>query len=301
MELIRALAVMSEPPGPEHVAVAEALDLAPVPDQALYAKIFLFQLYPYGSVYLGPEGMMGGEARSRIGGFWSAVGRTPPSEPDHLGALLGLYAGLSAEAAQGQGAPSRLARRAAAALLHEHLASWCFVYLSRVGELDGGAYGRWAALLREALMDRMQEEGRPDALPVHLRDAPGLADPRTYGGSSFLDSLLAPVRAGFILTRADLVALARDLELGLRMGERRYVLEHLLGLEPRAVLHGLASRAERDAEDHLRAEADLGVVARFWAERAAATAELLGELGDRVPPSVPGADPSSVIQQPTSS
>ena len=74
----------------------------------------------------------------------------------HLGALLGLYAGLSAEAAQGQGAPSRLARRAAAALLHEHLASWCFVYLSRVGELDGGAYGRWAALLREALMDRMQ-------------------------------------------------------------------------------------------------------------------------------------------------
>lgn len=278
VELIRALGVLSEPPGPEHARVAEALHLGSVPDHAHYAEVFLFQLYPYASVYLGPEGMLGGEARSRIGGFWRAVGRPPPAEPDHLGALLGLYAGLLSESASAGGAGSELARRAATALLHEHLASWCVPYLHRIRELDRGFFGRWAVLLLEALEDRLRAEGGPIVLSIHLRDAPGLADPRTKGAKDFLTGLFAPVRTGFILTRSDLAAMAADLELGLRLGERRYILEHLLAQQAETVLEYLARRAERDADEHRRREGTLGVVARFWADRAIATGSLLREL-----------------------
>lgn len=298
VELIRALGVLSEPPGPEHAWIAEALHLGPVPDQTRYAEVFLFQLYPYASVYLGPEGMLGGEARSRIGGFWHAVGRTPPAEPDHLGALLGLYAGLLAEAEGAEGAGSELAYRAATALLHEHLASWCVPYLHRIRELDRGFFGRWAGLLLEILEERLQLEGRPDVLPIHLRDAPDLDDPRTKGGEAFLGGLFAPVRTGFILTRADLAAMAADLDLGLRLGERRYILEHLLAQEPEAVLERLARRAQRDADEHRRREGTLGVVAGFWADRAANTGSLLRELGRQGPVDMAALEAASEIRSP---
>ena len=58
-ELIRALAVLSEPPGPEQTRLGEVLGLDGVPDPAEYTEVFALQLYPYASVYLGAEGMLG--------------------------------------------------------------------------------------------------------------------------------------------------------------------------------------------------------------------------------------------------
>ena len=96
MEVFRALAALCEPPGPQTGTLAAALGLdGPVPDEAGHTELFLFQLYPYASVYLGPEGQLGGPARDRVAGFWRAVGLTPPAEPDHLAALLGLLAALA--------------------------------------------------------------------------------------------------------------------------------------------------------------------------------------------------------------
>ena len=55
--------------------------------------------------------MLGGEAADRVAGFWRALGREVPGEPDHLSALLGLYAGLAdAEARESAGA-GRILRR----------------------------------------------------------------------------------------------------------------------------------------------------------------------------------------------
>src|SRR2546423_14590407 len=97
MELFRALAVLAEPPErPEVARLAELLDLGEPPSASEYTEPFVFQLYPYPSVYLGAEGMLGGEARDRVAGFLSALGHTPPHEPDHLSTLLATYAGLSA-------------------------------------------------------------------------------------------------------------------------------------------------------------------------------------------------------------
>ena len=87
MELFRALAVLAEPPRAETAHLAVALELGAVPEASEYTDLFVFQLYPYASVYLGAEGMLGGEARDRIAGFWRALGQVPPAEPDHLAVM----------------------------------------------------------------------------------------------------------------------------------------------------------------------------------------------------------------------
>ena len=164
-ELLRALGVLAEPPEAGHARVAHALGLAPVPDGAAYAELFLFQLHPYASVYLDSEGMLGGDARERVAGFWRAVGRTPPAEPDHVSALLGLYAALLEEATDAVPAEKVMVRRSATALLHEHLAPWMLGYLERVGEAETadrevGALGLAAVelevevLLRQVLFEQ---------------------------------------------------------------------------------------------------------------------------------------------------
>ena len=278
VELLRALAIFAEPPGPEHARVAGLLGLGDGIDGSAYAELFVFQLSPYASIYVGPEGWLGGEARDRIAGFWRAVGRTPPAEPDHLSVLLGLYAALGEEQGQATGPGAALAAEACRALLHEHLAPWVFAYLDHAEELAVGGYKRWAELLRETLAQEAGRVGPPALLPAHLRAASGLPDPREEGGQAFLKGLLAPVRSGIILTRAALGTMARELDLGLRAGERRFALEGLLGQDSQATLAALAALAAREELAHQRRDGLLGEAARVLARRAGHAARLLSEL-----------------------
>jgi len=282
VELIRGLALLAEPPSGRHETVWSALGLSDVPTSAQYSDVFLFQLYPYASVYLGSEGMMGGDARSRIAGFWRALGYDPPAEPDHVSSLLGLYATLAERERETDGAESVLIAGSRTALLTEHLVPWIFVYLSRAVELVDGAYGSWARLLRDVLRREVEAVTPPahrrEAPPVHLREAPGLPDPRVEGAGAFLSGILTPIRSGLVLTRADLARLSSALDLGLRAGERRYALEHLLAQDPPAVLDALADEAERQRRLHLGSLGWLGSIMGWWGERCASTAALLAAL-----------------------
>ena len=278
IELVRALGVLAEAPNSGTGSVAAAIGLpAPTPDD--YTDAFVFQLYPYASVYLGAEGMIGGEARDRIAGFWRALRLTPPAEPDHLTALLGLYASLGEEeAAEPAGTARRvLVRQARKALLWEHLLSWLPPYLDHMEAIAAPPYRRWAVLLRQTLAAEATDLGPPDQMPRHLAEAPLLADPRIEGADPFLAGLLAPVRTGFIVVRADLARAARDLGLGLRLAERSYTLRALLGQDREATLAWLA-RTARLAAGGRRSRQQFSPVSRFWRDRAAAAADLLEPL-----------------------
>lgn len=274
MELLRALAALSEPPGREQLRIAAALEL-PAPSAADHTDLFVLQLVPYASVFLGSEGMIGGEARDRVAGFWRAVGLVPPAEPDHLAALLGLYAALAEdETAQTVPARAALRRQARAALLHEHLLSWLEPWLAKLAEIAPSAYVAWGDLLAATLRLEAQtvlDGGEP--LPAHLREAAPLEAPERTGGPAFLAGLLAPVRSGLVLVRDDLARAARDLGIGARVAERRYVLRHLLGQDPAGTLRWLEAEAGRAA----RRPAVLAApaVAAHWMDRAAATADVL--------------------------
>jgi TorA maturation chaperone TorD len=279
MELFRALAVLAESPTVKGARVAEALELGELPGEDEYTELFIFQLYPYASVYLGAEGMIGGEARDRVAGFWRALGQMPPAEPDHLSVMLALYARLveleTCESDAGRRESWRSARKA---FLWEHLLSWLPVYLTKFFSLATPFYSRWGALLMSALLEEESVVGQQERLSLHLREAQGLIDPRSNEVEDFLQSILTPVRSGMILTRADLTRAARKLGLSVRMGERKFILKSLFAQDAHGIFAWLIEEATLWGQRHRNHQEVLEEIAKAWEEKAKATAVLLEEL-----------------------
>jgi TorA maturation chaperone TorD len=279
MELFRALALFAEPVREESTRVAEALELGPPPGESEYTETFIFQLYPYASVYLGAEGMMGGEARDRVAGFWRALHLTPPAEPDHLSVMLALYAELCEREGQERERSARERwHHARRAFLWEHLLSWLHVYLVKLQDIAPPFYVNWGETLWAALMEELETTRALSQPPLHLQQSHALRDPREHGTEEFLQSLLAPARSGMILTRADLSRMARKLGLGLRLGERKFMLTSLFNQNPPVVLDSLLQEAHVWHERHLQNQNRLGAIAAAWLEKTRAAAKLLDEL-----------------------
>ena len=112
----------------------------------------------------------------------------------------------------------------------------------------------------------------------HLRDVPSLPDPRSDGSESFIKALLASISSGMIITRADLGRIARTLDLGLRAGERRYALEHLIAQDAEGTLRALVAEAHRQGNIHKHRIKWLGESSEHLARRCCSTAALLDEL-----------------------
>jgi Nitrate reductase delta subunit len=272
-ELLRALGTLCEVPDPSHDAVSDALGLEASPS----GGTFLFQVYPYASVFLGAEGMLGGEARERVAGFWRALGLTPPPEPDHLAALLGLAAALrDDEAAETDPARRALRRQARTALLWEHLWSWTMPFLRATARAGTQVDAAWADLVEDTLLHEGRELGGPPTeLPAHLREAPGFPDDDA-GLDGLLTATLAPVRSGIVVTRDDLARAGRILGAGVRIGERRFILRALLEQDPAGTFAWLADEAAKWAEIHAGTTEVLGSIATYWEGRArAASARFL--------------------------
>jgi len=270
-DLVRCLGVLAEPPDADAARIVAALELPAVPPGWEYSALFLEQLYPYASVYLDATGMLGGEARDRIAGFWRALGESPPTEPDHLGTLLGAYANLTEAADASPDAKTREAwDHARAAFLWEHLLSWLPLWLAKLEQIGSPFYVAWGATLGTWLAAEAETLQLPDALPAHLRAAPVLEAPGD-DGEAFLGALLSPVRTGFILTPTDLAEVAEGVGTALRAGERRYALKALLAQDAPAVLEGLASLAATPP----LLEGPIGL---HWTQRSQQSAVLLGEL-----------------------
>ena len=100
---------------------------------------------------------------------------------------------------------------------------------------------------------------------------------------SFLKALLASARSGMILTRQDLARAGRTLGLGVRLGERAYVIKALLAQDANATLAWLADEARRWRDPHTE-PGPAPAIRGFWRARAAATANLLDELASNEAP-----------------
>ncbi len=270
--LLRALADLAARPHAGSNAIAEALELPRPPTSAEHTDLFDFQLYPYGSVHLGEGGMLGGDARDRVAGFLRVLGVTPPPEPDHLVVLLHAYADLTDLADAG----GPRAEHARSVLLHEHIGPWAGRFLVRVMDLGAEPLRAWARLTIAVLAAELEQHGPPPELPAALREAPVLPEPEEATAADWTAGLLAPVRSGLVIARADLTRAARDLELGARVGERAYTLRALLDQDARAVLGWLAAEAYRQA-DGLAAVAATGGddVAAWWRQRLHRTASII--------------------------
>lgn len=294
MELFRALGSLLEPPCGETRLIACVLELGTPPDETAHSDLFLFQLYPYASVFLGEAGGIGGEARDRVAGFWRALGQDPPSEPDHLATLLAAYARLIEAEDESEGDEAAGWRRARHTLLWEHILSWTLPFLLKLREIAPPFYQGWVDMLEAALAQESAALGPPSRMPLALRASAPLDDPRETGGSDFVHALLSPVRSGVVLTRGDLARAGRDLGLGLRIGERAYILESMLAQGAPDTLRWLSNEAREWEVRHDRSGSIAPEIADVWMGRARSTADLLAELATdpdvvRAPEAVAGS------------
>jgi hypothetical protein len=262
-ELLRALGAVAGLPEDARSMLA-ALGIEGC-DDAAHASVFVLNCPPYASVYLGAEGGLGGVAGDRVAGFWRVLGMPPPDPADHLTGLLSLYAQLGEAGAE--------LAHVRSALLSEHLWPWLPGYLDAVAELGVPALAAWAGVLAEALGAELSAAERPPGLPAALREAPPPAG-ADCGVGELLDTLIAPVRGGMILTRRAVAAGAGRAGAGHRIGERRFALRAMLEQEPAGTCAWLACEAERWSARHLARWPD-DPVQQWWAARAAGTAALL--------------------------
>ncbi|MHB1536005.1 MAG: molecular chaperone TorD family protein [Acidimicrobiales bacterium] len=279
-ELVRALGAICDTPAVAARA-ARALGLGEL-DGAAHTHVFVLNAPPYAAIHLGGEGMLGGEAADRVAGFWRTLGLAPPAEPDHLAALLALYAHLGEAGDDTARAPTRTSlthiRRA---LLWEHLWAWVPGYAGAVADLAVPVLSPWADLLDAVLAAEVADGtgGVETVLPAALRDAPPRLD-GAAGLDDLLDAMVAPVRSGLVLTRQALSSAGGEIGVGQRIGERRFTLRAMLEQDPPGVLRWLASEARRWRDRHLsRSSLAPGDRATsWWVERSAHSAEVLSAL-----------------------
>ncbi len=309
MELYRALGSLAEPPAPEHRRLARALGLPEPPGADAHAAVVEFQRVPYASVYLGSEGMMGGEVRDRTTGFRRALGldvgnipdagtpgrrparnsavpdssRRAVAESDHVASLLSLLASLESwRRAESDAARRRLLQQARDTLAWEYVLSWMPLYLASFAGCGTPFYERWARLTARTLDSLADDAEFPDRLPEALRTAPALSSLADAGASDVISAALAPVRCGAIVLRSDLARLAEETGTALRHADRRTALRGLLAQDPATTLEWLAGHVRR--WERLAGASRPRRIAAWWAARAADTAGALEAAAAEVAP-----------------
>jgi hypothetical protein len=271
-ELVRALgaAILTPPPG--NAALCAALDL-PAQSAVDHTTAFVVGLPPHAAIYLGDEGKLGGEGLDRVTGFWRALGLPAPTDADHLGALLMLYAELGET--RDTTAPERVRSwmaTARAALFDEHIWSWAPAYLSAVSRLGVKSVAAWAQLAADVIRHERQSLAEPGLLPLALRVAPpGPSTPNDF--DDLLDALVTPVRSGLIVSQRDLRQCADSLGIGFRRGERRFALKAMLEQDPIGTLAWLEGFARDWSARHLLDGRDRSRA--WWAARAKSLEEAL--------------------------
>jgi len=245
-----------------------------------HTDVFVLQCYPYASFYLSADGMLGGEAGDRVSGFWRALGFEPPAEPDHLAALLGLYACIGIEELSHDPPDERRAamHRTREALLWEHIAPWAPAFLACVSDVGTRGFQAWAGLLNEVLAAELATARPPSGLPVALRQAPE-SPSHELGVSQLLDAVLSPARSGVVLTRGRLAVGAAEVGVGLRQGERRFTVRAMLEQDSAGTLGWLSGEATRWVGLHGSWMPTEGGIRDWWCDRAMTTAALLESLG----------------------
>ena len=283
-ELIRALGAVADCPQAARTT-ASALGLA-APSDAELTDVFVLNLPPYAAVYLGPDGALGGEGADRVAGFWRVLRIDPPTEPDHLSALLGLYASLGEAVAAARRPATRAAlARTRATLFWEHLQPWLPGYLEALTDLPAPTLATWAVLLRQVMSAEAARQPAMPALPLALRSAPpGLDLSQGAELRETTAALTTPIRSGIILTRHRVALGARQAGVGHRVGERRFALQAMIEQDPRGTLAWLAAEALRWQRRHRSRGTDAAT--QWWADRAGRTGLLLhaalGTEADRV-------------------
>jgi TorA maturation chaperone TorD len=259
---------LREPDGAALAHARQSLGLEPPassPEELAqaYTDLLLLNVYPYASIYLDPNGELGGQRAAKVEALFEETGYAPPAlrdvaAPDHIGLMLGYL------------------EAAGPANILPLLLDWAPAFCLAV-EREPGAhrfYRSLAAFTRATLLHSsippLFDPSTPPSIP--LTSAPD--DDLTL--HTLVRHLLTPARSGLFLSRGRLGHLGRELGLRLPFGERFAVgLALFQAAGAAGAVPGLIDRLSGEVEAW---DSAFGVWAEQYPAWAAYAAESRGRL-----------------------
>jgi TorA maturation chaperone TorD len=262
--------------------------------RAEYARLFLLNAYPYESVYVDPEMMLGGEVAATVEAACAEARFDPRAlrragGADHVGVELAFAGALCAGEAAG-GTPAARWRLGRRRFLERHLAAFLPALAHAAGRdarhpfyraLVSFAVGFVLSDLAEVAACRLSTAPAPGE---PAGDEPALAERAV---AEVARHLATPCLAGFLLSREELFRIAGRLSVPLPLLERPRIVEMLFegaarfGLLPALLdlLAGAAREAAAGYEALGREHPGAAGAVEPWRARAAATAAGLVAMG----------------------
>ncbi len=260
-----------------------------------YQHLFGFNIYPYASVFLSPDGLLGGPVSDQVRRFFQRAGCAldlTRESADHVGQELAFLAFLlrtEAEMSNGAEAPevSRL-RRLQRRFMDHHLLGWLPVFVRALGRQGHPFYARLATFTLDVVLAHRARLGNtPEEEPgiFALSVPPALLEDENTDLNDVAAFLTTPPWSGLFLSRDDIRRLGRAGNLPHGFGDRARMLAQVLraaatydGLE--ALLDRLAVHTTdwRTYFDDLGTRPGLGPIARVWQTRLDATERLCARV-----------------------
>jgi TorA maturation chaperone TorD len=224
-----------------------------------YARLFVLNVYPFASIYTGPEVMLNTAQTEQVRKFYSyydfdnaGLGSHSQANflPDHLAIELGFMANLAETEGRywqaGNPASALSIALAEQTFLEKHLLTWLPVFGLAVERASRQNF--YPALVKQSLdficqdfqyLLEQQSEAEPQAVTAPLEEAEpfftdfGPASPEKEPDSpvslkQFVSYLITPAKSGLYLSKIELFRLAHSLQLPVGVTERFQMLESLL-------------------------------------------------------------------------
>ncbi len=274
------------------------------PDEAAasHHQLFTFNLYPYASIFLTSNRLLGGEITNEIEAIYWQAGFTadPNIEPDHLGQTFMFLAHLSQKetAAHSLGQPRKGIKLQQLQFLETHLLPWIIPCIIAIKQQDNRLYNELAQLVLPLVAnhyDSLQMSGIvPNSIPLTtLTPNPdnevALKDGRT-GLRDIARYLITPNQSGLYLGRSDINQLARSVSLPHGFGSREQQLQTLLESAGQydtttsllKALQSLVARWAKGYEEVVQTYPRMNKYTTIWQNRLQRTQRLLIEMARQV-------------------
>lgn len=263
--------------------------------------LFRFNVYPYQSIFLDPDGLLGGPMSERVARAYARYGYQPETSgesADHVGFELGFLAFLCAAEAEARqdGDRSGTLRR----LQEQQMAFMAAQLLTWIGPLTLAIRQQgqpFFQALADVTLDLLQEQtadltGNVDRSPQEqsaTADMVDLLGQEETGLKEIANFLLTPIYSGIYLSRDDIGRLARRQAVPRGFGDRGQLLLNLLRTAANYdavgdVIDDLAALARSwyTAYGEMVARPGIGEFANCWRTRAAGTIALLDQMQRRI-------------------
>jgi putative dimethyl sulfoxide reductase chaperone len=207
--------------------------------------LFHFNVFPYQSMFLDPEGSLGGLHSEQVLSCYRQAGfkifptstggeHAGGESPDHIGlelAFTGHITRMEASALQIPGADVQRIRKLQLDFFELHLLPWLPILVQVISLQGNLLYHSLAQLTQELVFEHYSElfdkvEVRQEAFA--LPPSPAILEDEKNGLGEIAAFLLTPVHSGIYLSRDDIARLGRRLKLPRGFGSRKLMLTNLL-------------------------------------------------------------------------